>query len=399
VEEEARAALLWPMSQLILPDDDLPPDLTVFARSIRAFAEQALLPHARLIDEQRRFRKEMVADLAAAGILGGPLAKTHGGQAWTPLQLALAHEEIGAVCNNARGFLAVHSSLVGQCLERFGSGPQQARWLPALCAGKAIGCFCLTEEEAGSDVASLRCRAEPAGGGWRLFGKKIWTTNGGVADVALVFATVDPERGRDGITAFVVPTDRPGLRREPMPGVELGHRGSDHAQMVFDGLEVLPDEVVGAAGEGLAVAFGALAFGRLSVASGAVGMHRAALRASLEFTAARRQFGRPLAAFQMVQERLADMAVELLAARGLVHRVARRRAQGSEVPADLAAAKLYATEAAARAADAAVVLHGGRGYSSAYPVERLLRDVMGLRIYEGTSLIQKTILARALSPG
>jgi alkylation response protein AidB-like acyl-CoA dehydrogenase len=383
---------------LWLPDSELDAPHREFALSIRAFALSKLAPHARAIDEQRTFRREMVAELAAAGVLGGPLPRDHGGGGWTPLQLALAHEELGAVCGNARGFCAVQTGLVAQCLARFGSDAQQKHWLPALIDGTAIGCFALTEPEAGSDVASLQTHARAqADGTFRVHGQKHWITNGGVADVMILFATTDPAAGRQGITAFLVDTHRDGLHREPMAGIELGHRGSDHAVLTFDGFPVTATEMLGAPGKGFSVAMGGLAAGRLSVAAGACGIHRAALAASVAFTSERQQFGQPLAQFQMVQERLADMLCSLHASRALVHRCARRRAAGTETHADVAMAKLHATEAAARAADDALMLHGARGYSSAFPVERLWRDVQALRIYEGTSMIQKTILARMLT--
>ncbi|HEX5050526.1 MAG TPA: acyl-CoA dehydrogenase family protein [Planctomycetota bacterium] len=385
-------------ADLWLPDADLDATHRDFVHSIRDFAEAKLLPHARAVDEQREFRREMVQDLAAAGVLGGPLAPEHGGQGWTPLQLALAHEELGAHCGNARGFCAVQTGLVAQCIARFGTEAQQRNWLPALIDGTDIGCFALTEPEAGSDVASLRATAQKqADGSYRVHGQKWWITNGGVADVMILFATVDPNLGRAGITAFLVDTQREGLERTPMPGIELGHRGSDHAVLTFDGFPVGADEVLGPVGKGFGVAMGGLAAGRLSVAAGAVGIHRAALAATVAFTTSRRQFGQPLAQLQMVQERLADMLTSLHASRGLVHRCAQRRAAGIETHADLAMAKLHATEAAAAAAEHAVMLHGARGYSSAFPVERLWRDVQALRIYEGTSLVQKTILARLLT--
>ncbi|MEO6593810.1 MAG: acyl-CoA dehydrogenase family protein [Planctomycetota bacterium] len=384
--------------ELWLPDDDLDAAHRDFVRSIRGFAEAKLLPHARAIDEQRQFRREMVADLAAAGVLGGPLAAEHGGQGWTPLQLALAHEELGAHCGNARGFCAVQTGLVAQCLAKYGTEAQHRHWLPALIDGTDIGCFALTEPEAGSDIASMRTTAEKqADGSYRVRGQKWWITNGGIADVMVLFATVDPAQGRSGITAFLVDTKRPGLERKPMSGVELGHRGSDHAVLTFDGFAIAANEVLGTVGKGFGVAMGGLAAGRLSVAAGAVGIHRAALSAAVAFTTSRQQFGQPLAQFQMVQERLADMLTTLHASRGLVHRCAQRRAAGIETHADVAMAKLHATEAAAKAAEEAVMLHGARGYSSEFPVERLWRDVQALRIYEGTSLIQKTILARLLT--
>ncbi len=381
---------------LVLPDSDLDPQHAEFAQRVRAFALDKLQPHARRIDEECEFYRQSVTDMADAGILGGAIGKAHGGSGWSALELAIAHEEIGAVCGNSRGFLAVQGGLVATSLEQHANDAQRDAWLGRLCRGEAIGCFGLTEPNAGSDVASLACHAAPTPDGYRLRGEKIWITNGGIADIALVFATVDLNQGKDGITAFLVETDRPGFRREPMPGKDLGHRGSDHAHLTFEGVEIPSSNVVGKVGQGFDIAMGGLHAGRLSVAAGAVGIHRAALQCSIEFTSERKQFGKPIAKFQMVQERLADMTVELLASRQLVHRCAKRRIAGIEDGGDLAAAKLYSTEAAARAADQAVMLHGGRGYSSAYPAERLLRDIMGLRIYEGTSMIQKAILGRSV---
>lgn len=382
---------------LYLPDGDLDEAGRGFALQLRAFAEEKLAPHAREIDETCTFRREMVEDLGRAGVLGGPLPTEVGGGGWTPLQLAIAHEELGAACGNARGFCAVQTGLVTQCLHKNGDDAQRERWLGPLMRGEAIGCFGLTEPEAGSDVASLQTRAELQGdGSYRITGTKHWITNGGVADVMLLFATVDPSLGHKGLTAFLLTTDRDGIRRQPMPGVDLGHRGSDHAVIELDGVAAQPDEVVGPIGKGFGIAMNGLSSGRLSVAAGAVGCHRRALAEATAFTRGRRQFGKALASFQMVQERLADMLTTLHASRALVHRCATRRAAGSETHADLAMAKLYSTEAAAAAAEQAVMLHGGRGYTSAYPVERLWRDIQALRIYEGTSMIQKTILGRML---
>lgn len=383
---------------LWLPDDELSPELLAFTKEIRSFADDKLAPHAREIDEQVTFRREMVTDLGKAGILGGPLSPDVGGGGWTPLQLALAHEELGAVCGNARGFCAVQTGLVTQTLAKNGNDAQKEQWLQALISGDAIGCFALTEPDAGSDVASLTTHAvEQPDGSYRVTGQKHWVTNAGIADVMLLFATVDPSLKGKGITAFVIDTKRDGLDRKPMEGVELGHRGSDHAVLTFDDMPVQKSEMLGPIGKGFGIALGGLASGRLSVSAGAVGIHRAALAASVAFTTGRQQFGQPLAQFQMVQERLADMLCSLHASRALVHRCARRRENRTETHADVAMAKLHSTEAAATACDQAVMLHGARGYSSAFPVERLWRDIQALRIYEGTSMIQKTILARLLS--
>jgi alkylation response protein AidB-like acyl-CoA dehydrogenase len=245
-------------------------------------------------------------------------------------------------------------------------------------------------------VGALRTRAERRGDRWVLTGKKIWITNGGIADLITVFATEDPALSTKGITGFLVEGNARGLRREKMPGKELGHRGSDHAALLLDGVEVPDSAVFGTRKQGFKVAMDGLFHGRISVAAGAVGCHRAALEACLQFARSRQQFGKTLGEFQMVQERIADMATELEAARLLVRRCALMMEAGTCTPVELAMAKLYATEAAFRAAEQAVLLHGGRGYSSAYPVERLMRDVMGMRIYEGTTLIQKTIIARKL---
>ena len=384
---------------LWLPDSELDDAMAAFAREVRAFADTTLRPHARAIDERREFRREMVLELGAAGLLGGPLPVEHGGAGWSPLQLAIAHEELGAACGNARGFCAVQTGLVAQTIANNGNDAQRSRWLGPLARGEAIGCFALTEPDAGSDVASLTTRASPQpDGSYLVRGTKHWITNGGVADVMLLFATVDPSLGGKGITAFVIDTaDRDGLAREPMPGIELGHRGSDHAVLTFHDMRVAAHEVLGPVGKGFGIALGGLAAGRLSVAAGAVGIHREALAAATSFTAGRAQFGKPLARFQMVQERLADMLTSLHASRGLVYRCARRRERGNETHADVAMAKLHATEAAAAAAEQAVLLHGARGYTSEYPVERLFRDIQALRIYEGTSMVQKLILARMLT--
>ncbi|MCR9244977.1 MAG: acyl-CoA dehydrogenase family protein [bacterium] len=385
-------------AELWLPDDDLDSEHREFAQRIREFATSKLAPYAREIDERQEFRREMVHDLAAANVLGGPLDADHGGAGWTPLQLAIAHEEIGAACGNARGFLAVQTGLVAQCIARFGNDAQRRRWLGPLIDGSAIGCFALTEPEAGSDVASMKTTAQAtAEDRFSITGHKWWITNGGIADVMIVFASTDPEARHKGISAFLVTPNRPGLERAEMPGVDLGHRGSDHAELKFDGFEVTADEMLGERGNGFRVAMGGLAAGRLSVAAGAVGLHRAALAAAVEFTTTREQFGQPLSSFQMVQERLADHFTSLHCSRALVHRCAHRRAAGTENHADVALAKLQATEAGARACEDAVMLHGARGYSSAWPVERLWRDIQALRIYEGTSMIQKTILARMIT--
>jgi alkylation response protein AidB-like acyl-CoA dehydrogenase len=303
---------------------------------------------------------------------------------------------MGQVDGSVRGFLAVQTSLVAHTVALEAAPDARERWAGPLARGEAIGCFALTEPEAGSDVAALSTRAEPDGDGVRLSGEKHWITNGLTADVAIVFATRAPGR-RDGIEAWLVPTDLPGVRREPLPGRELGHRASDHARIVLDGVRVPAGNRVGPERGGFGVAMRALERGRLSVAAGAVGIQAACLDACVAFARARRQFGARIGDFQQVGAALADLRVALEASRLLVHHAARRADRGEEgAGADASAAKLFATEAALSAATRAVRLHGARGYSDALPLERHYRDAVALTVYEGTSEIQRMILSRDL---
>ncbi len=362
----------------------------------RRLAREVVAPAARRADEERRFDRSVVDALAREGILGGPVPAEHGGGGWDDLSFVLCCEELGRADASVRGFVCVHVGLVARTILDHGTPEQKARWLPDLCSGKRIGAYALTEEGAGSDAAAVATTARKVPGGWILDGEKIWITNGGVADLAIVYATVDASKRHDGITAFVLEPGTEGLRRQRMPGVELGHRGADHARLVLEGVRVPDGNVLGPVGGGFRVAMQALDHGRLGVAAGAVGLHAACLDLVVEFARKRRQFGKRIGDFQMVQERIADMHAELEAARLLVHRAAWARGLGHRDPASVAAAKLFATEAAQRAATEAVLLLGSRGYSSESPVERHYRDVQGLRIYEGTSHVQRIILAREL---
>ncbi len=362
----------------------------------REAAEQVVGPHARSSDEEGRFRRDVIVELARRGFLGLPIPTRFGGGGADNLAMSLVYEEIGRVDSSVRGFLAVQVGLVSQCILDWGTTEQQERWLPRLARGDALGCYCLTEPDAGSDAASIVTRATRDGDDWVLEGVKHWITNGNVADLALVFATVDPQQRSGGITAFVVPTDTPGFHGEPMPGRELGHRGSDHARVTLDGVRVGADAVLGAPGSGFKVAMAALDHGRLGVAAGAVGVLQACLEACVAYARGRRQFGKRIGDFEMIQAVLADMVADTEAARLLTRQAAWMRDQGEVNTQAVSIAKLFATEAACRAADQAVLLHGGRGYSNEYPVERYYRDIKGLQIYEGTSHIQRIIIARSL---
>jgi alkylation response protein AidB-like acyl-CoA dehydrogenase len=362
----------------------------------RDFAREEVAPLAREADERGIFPDSLVGRMAALGLLGGPLDRDFGGAGMDYVSFALVQEELGWADSSVRGFLTVHAGLVAMCIQEWGNEEQQRRYLPAMVSGELIGCYALTEPEAGSDAASIQTTARLDGDAYVLDGEKIWITNGNQAGLAIVFAQANPEARHRGICAFLVPTDTPGFVREKMSGHELGHRASDHAHIRFEGCRVPASALLGEAGEGFRVAMSALDRGRIGVAAGAVGIGQACLDASVAFARARRQFGQRIGDFQMIQQTLADMAADVDAARLLVYRAAWLKDRGEPATRAAATAKLFATEAAARAAGEAVLLHGNRGYSNAYPVERFYRDVKGLQIYEGASNIQRIIIARDL---
>jgi len=362
----------------------------------RRFAAERIQPLSREMDERGEMPRELITALGTAGLIGGALPPEVGGEGWDSLSLALCYEELGRVDSSVRGFMTVQTSLVARCILQWGSADQRETWLPRLATGEAIGCYCLTETGAGSDAGAIATSARAEGDHFVLDGEKIWTTNGGIADVAIVFAQGDAEKRHRGICAFLVPTDTPGFGRRPMDGGELGHRASDHARITFDGVRLPASALLGEPGQGFKVAMSALDHGRLGVAAGAVGIGQACLDACVDFARRRRQFGKRIGDFEMIQAVLADMAAEVEAARWLTYRAAWHHDQGGRCTREVSTAKLYATEAAAGAAGEAVLLHGGRGYSNRYPVERYYRDVKGLQIYEGTSHVQRIVLARDL---
>lgn len=362
----------------------------------RDFAQTQIAPRARAMDEQRAMPPEVTRALADVGLLGGPLPREYGGSAWEAVSLALCYEELGRVDSSVRGFMTVHTSLVSQCILQWGTPEQKDNYLPALARADLIGCYCLTEPNAGSDAASMETTATRAGDDYLLNGEKIWITNGNVAHLALVFANADRSLKHKGICAFIVPTDTPGFRRVKMEGQELGHRASDHAHIYFENLRVPASALLGEPGAGFKVAMSALDHGRLGVAAGALGVGQACLDACVAFAQTRRQFGQRLGNFEMIQSVLAEMAADVEAARWLVYRAAWLKDQGGKVTRETSIAKYFAVEAAVKAANEAVLLHGGRGYSNEYPVERYYRDIKGLQIYEGTAHIQKIVIAREL---
>ncbi len=362
----------------------------------RTFAQERVAPLAREMDERGAMPITLIQEMAERGLLGGPLPEQYGGGGWDAVSLALCYEELGRVDSSIRGFMTVHTSLVSQCVVQWGTEAQKREYLPRLAQGQMIGCYCLTEPNAGSDAASIETTATLDGDDYVIHGEKIWITNGNLAHVAIMFANADPSQKHRGICAFLIPTDRPGLHREKMKGRELGHRASDHAHIMFDNFRVPKSAMLGAPGDGFKVAMSALDHGRLGVAAGALGVAQACLDASVAFAKTRRQFGHRIGDFEMIQGTLADMAAGVEGARMLVYRAAWLKDQGIKATREVSVAKLFATETAVQAAGQAVLIHGGRGYSNEYPVERYYRDIKGLQIYEGTAHIQRVVIARDL---
>ena len=360
------------------------------------FAQDVVAPVARTLDRERRFSRDLVRKLGDTGLIGACLPPEIGGAGASKLTGAVIAEELGAVDGSIRGFHAVQAGLVLGALVRHAPAEIKAKWMEPLLRGQAIGAFALTETEAGSDVGAIQTRIEDDGDFVRITGEKIWITNGGVADVILVFGSAKPEARTRGLECYLVEAQAERLQREPVGGRELGHRASDHARLRFDGVRVPKDQRIGGPLQGFRVAMDGLGVGRLNVAAGAVGVMQACLDAATHHARTRRQFGQRIGDFQQVGAQLADLSVQTEAARLLVHQAARLQDRGLDAEEATSRAKLYATEAAVQATQTALRLHGNRGYTDALPIERHYRDIIALTIYEGTSEVQRVILSRAL---
>ncbi|MCS7482768.1 acyl-CoA dehydrogenase family protein [Umezawaea endophytica] len=359
------------------------------------FTEERIVPFAQQWDRDEAIDRALVPRLGEVGFLGLGIDEEHGGSGGDNLAYCLVLEEIARGDSAVRGIISVSLGLVGKTIFKHGTAEQKEQWLPGLCAGTRLGCFGLTEPGTGSDAGSLATRAERDGDDWLLTGTKIFITNGTWADVALVFARTGGP-GPRGITAFLVPTDSDGFRANEIHG-KLGMRGQATAELVLDRVRVPDSARLGDEGAGFKLAMAALDRGRMSVAAGCVGAARGALEASLKYAAEREQFGKPIAGFQLVQELLADMAVETDAARLLTWRVADLADRGEPFRTEASMAKLYASEAAVRVANNAIQVFGGYGYIDEYPVGKFLRDTRVTTLYEGTSQIQKLLIGRALT--
>ena len=362
----------------------------------RDFARTRLAPFAAERDREARFPVEAIEELGKLGFMGMLVPETYGGAGADHFGYALVIEEIAAGEGAVSTILSVQNSVGCMPVLQYGSEEQKQRFLKPMAKGEMLSCFCLTEPQAGSDAAAIRTRARRHGNRWVLSGTKQFITSGSTAQIAIVFAVTDPERGKKGISAFLVPTDSPGYRVAALEH-KLGQRASDTAQLVFEEVELTPDLMLGAEGEGYRIALSNLEGGRIGIGAQAVGMARAAYEAALAYAKEREAFGKAIIEQQAVAFRLADMATSLAAARGLVLDVAARRDAGEPCLKEAAMAKLFASEMAERVASDAIQIHGGYGYVADFPVERIYRDVRVCQIYEGTSDIQRLVIAREIA--
>jgi alkylation response protein AidB-like acyl-CoA dehydrogenase len=377
-----------------LIDFELTDEQRLIRETARDFTDNEIVPVARDNDRNEKFDTELVQKLADMGFLGAIVSEEYGGRGLDYRTYGLIVEEIGRGDSSARTVVSVQTSLVCSSIERWGTEEQKHHWLPQLCSGEALGCFGLTEPSSGSDAASLKTRATKIDGGWKLNGQKQWISMGNYAKVALIFAQTDPEKAHRGLACFLVPTESDGFSSGEIHG-KLGLKASDTAELSLSDVEVPDDAMLGEIGDGFKVAMSALDSGRYSVAAGCVGISQGCVNASVRYAKEREQFGRPIAAFQLVQAMIADMIVDTEAARGLVWRAGWLKDTGKPSTTETSIAKLYATEAAVRNANLAIQVHGGSGYVDDHPVERYLRDARVATLYEGTSQIQKLIIGRA----
>lgn len=374
---------------------DLTPTQEAFRRDTEAFARERVAPCARDIDESNAFPVSLIWEAASRGLLGITIPREHGGLGHDHVSYVLGIEAVARASATVAVILTVSNSLVAEVALRFGDPAQQAEWLHRLATGDALGVFALSEENAGTDAANQETTATPDGSGWRLSGRKVWVANAEAAKVGVVFAATQPGRRGRGITAFLLSLDREGIRRQPGPD-SLGVRGLGCMDLVFDNVRVGPGDVIGQVDGGFAVARSALEAGRVAIAAQALGVGQAALDEALAHAKARQTFGRPIAKYQAVQWFLADMATELDAARMLTLKAAAMMDAGASFGAEAAMAKLAASEAAHRAADKAMQVFASAGYQRGSTVERLFRDVRASEIYQGTSEVQRMIIAAAV---
>jgi butyryl-CoA dehydrogenase len=376
-------------------DLDLTAEQTLLRDTARELAAKEILPRAAELDRAHQFPTEIVSRLGALGLMGVMVPEKWGGAGMDAVSYALALEEISRACASTGVIMSVQNSLVCAPLVSSGTDAQRARWLPDLATGKKIGCFALSEPEAGSDAAAQRTSAVKTGAGWVLNGTKNFITNAPAADVMLVAANTAPNKGTRGISIFLVPTDAPGVKIGK-PDDKLGIRAAVSAQVFLTDCAVDADALLGAEGEGFKIAMKALDGGRIGIAAQALGIARAAFEDAVRYAQERKTFGQPIADHQAIQFKLADMSTEIEAARMLLWRAAAKKDGGGTYTREAAMAKLFASEVANRVAKEALQVFGGYGYLTDFPAERHFRDAKITEIYEGTSEIQRLVIASSL---
>jgi butyryl-CoA dehydrogenase len=376
---------------MLLNDDQL-----MIRETARRFAAEHLAPHAAAWDRESHFPAEALRAMGELGMLGMLVPPEWDGAGADHVALAVALEEIAAGDGATSTIMSVQNSVACMPLLKYGSEAQKERWLRPLARGEWLGAFCLTEPHAGSDAAAIRTRATRTADGWVLNGSKQFITSGKHARIAIVFAVTDPDAGKRGISAFLVPTDTPGYRVARVEQ-KLGQRASDTAAIDFEDCAIPADNLLGAEGEGYRIALSNLEGGRIGIAAQAVGMARAALEAAARYAGERTAFGVPIGEHQAVAFRLADMATKIEVARQMVLHAAALRDAGQACLREASMAKLFASEMAEQVCSDAIQIHGGYGYVADFPVERIYRDVRVCQIYEGTSDVQRLVIARQLN--
>jgi butyryl-CoA dehydrogenase len=377
-------------------DFSLTDEQQLIRETARSFAHEVVRPRADENARHARFDPELARMIADQGYLGAIIPREYGGAGLDYVTYGLVVEQIGAVDSAMRTVISVQTSLVCSAILRWGTEEQKQHYLPKLCSGEWLGCFGLTEPDTGSDAANQRTQATRVDGGWRINGAKMWISMGNHAKVALVFAQTDREKKHRGLACFLVDTDQEGYQPSEIHG-KMGLHASDTAAIALDDVFASDDQVLGEVGDGFKVAMGALDSGRYSVAAGCVGICQYVLDESVRYATERKQFDRPIAAFQLVQGMLAEMKVRTDAARLLTMRAGWLKDQGAPNTTETSIAKFFATEAAQWCANTAIQVHGGAGYVDDHPVERAFRDVRVTTLYEGTSQIQRLIIGKALT--
>ncbi len=373
-------------------DLQLTEEQKLLQNSVREFAEAEVKPLARELDETGHFPRETFQKAAELGLTGISVPEEHGGAGMDHICYAIAIEEISRVCASTGVILSVQNSLYCDPIQRFGTAEQKKKFLVPFARGEKIGCYALTEPQAGSNAAALTTKAVLRGGRYAINGTKAWITNGGVADAAIVYVNTHPEKGEKGITALIVEKGTPGFSvgKEEK---KLGIHATACTELSFADCEVPAENRVGQEGEGYKIALSTLDGGRIGIAAQATGIAQGAFEAALAYAQERQAFGHPIADFQAIQFMLADMATEIDAARLLTRRAAWKQESGARFSMEASMAKLFASEMATRVAHKAMQIHGGYGYSREYPVERAYRDARITEIYEGTSEIQRLVIA------